>query len=326
MKRWLIVTSSLLNNISFTDRHCPFCGERRSDILFNLKASQFCSANWSYSQDYPELLGISEEAEFPVNQCLSCGFIYARFLPTHDFLATVYDRVILYDKCLQGSENPTSYSRRLAYIATLIGLAPVSKPLRALDYGCGLGVSLRILQAASIETVGFDNSPLRSQTIKDWGIIVGNEEQIQNHGPFELIVCDNVLEHLADPAGTLDFLASVCSPEAVIYVSVPSYESRMVKKQLTALRTQQALDMTLNPWEHLNYFTLKHLDRMMNRVGFKPIEATQLPGTINIGLRPEPHTMTRLKNSLASAVRLIRYGLKGRVERTVEHTFYRFIG
>lgn len=295
-------------------------------MLFNLKARQFCSANWSYSQDYPELLGISEEEAFPVDQCKSCRFIYARFLPTPEFLATVYDRVIHYEKCIQGSENSKSYARRLAYIATLIGLAPASKTLRALDYGCGLGVSLRILQAASIETVGFDNSLLRSQTIKDWGIIVENEKQIQNNGPFEIIVCDNVLEHLADPAGTLNFLASVCRPEAVIYVSVPSYESRMVKKQLTALRKQQDLDMTLNPWEHLNYFTLEHLDRMMNRAGFIPIEATQLPSAPNIGLRPELHTMARLKNSLASARRLIRYALKGRIERTVEHTFYRFIG
>lgn len=319
-------SDTALTDTRFAVRCCPFCGESRPQILFDLAAAQFCSANWSYSKDYAELLGISAEAAFPVDRCESCGFIYARFLPDPEFLTTVYDRVIVYEKCLEGSENRSSHARRLAYVATLIGLAPAAEPQRALDYGCGLGVSLRILQAASVEAVGYDPSPVRNERVGSFGVLVEDEQQIEDHGPFEMIVCDNVLEHLAEPAKTLDLLASVCSPEAVIYVSVPSYEARMVEKQLAALNARRAPDMTLNPWEHLNYFTLRHLDRMMQRAGFAPIEASQLPGAVDIGLRPEPRTMARLKNCLGSAARLTRYGVQGRTDRRVEHAFYRFTG
>jgi hypothetical protein len=83
------------------------------------------------------------------------------------------------------------------------------------------------------------------------------------------------------------------------------------------------LDMTLNPWEHLNYFTLEHLDALMARIRFRRLTASDRAASPSIGLRAERSLGSRLRNGLASTLRLIRYVVDGDVLATAAHAFYR---
>jgi SAM-dependent methyltransferase len=310
----------------FTLRSCPYCGSSDRTPLFNLEAEQFCSVNWTYSKNYRELLDLPKFAVFPIYRCMNCGFVYARFVPSPEFLSAVYEKVIL-PEFKQGSENHASYARRMRYIADLIELAPRQSSLKALDFGCGLGVSLRVLNAARIEAVGFDSSSTRATYVADMGgSIAMNRSALECLAPFGILICDNILEHLPDPIETLRFLASLCVPEAVLYISVPDYEEEFIQKQLYALQRGFPVAMTLNPWEHLNYFNLPHLEQMLNRSGFEPLRFHELPGHVNIGLRPEANPLARYKNSLASGLRLIRYAVSRKPVQTVQHRFYRLRG
>jgi SAM-dependent methyltransferase len=311
----------------FTVRPCPSCSSSERLPLFDLEAESFCAANWTYSKDYRALLQVPNPSRFPIDRCGICGFVYARLLPSASFLSHVYEDVIRFEECRKGSENRESYARRMSYVGILLQLAPKEEFLKALDFGCGLGVSSRLLELAGVEVVGFDPSPVRQESLKRTGTtVVTSERELRSKGAFDILICDNVLEHVAEPFETMEMLASLSRPGTALFMSVPSYEGSFIHSQQKALETGSSLDMTLNPWEHLNYFDLNHLDSMSRRAGFEPIEGNESPDNVDIGLRPEAQRLRRVKNAIASAIRMLRYAISGRSARRADHTFYRFIG
>lgn len=315
------------SNSAFSTRVCPCCGSSKRSLLFELKAEQFCSVNWTYSNNYRELLGIPENVVFPIDRCSSCGFVYSRLLPSEEFLTVVYDEVILGELCRAGSENTGSYARRMRYIATLLETAGQDKVLKALDFGCGLGISLKLLATAGIQAVGFDPSHKRAVYAGSAGYYMADDEkELEKFIPYDILICDNVLEHVPDPLSTISSLASFCREGSLLYVSVPSYEEGFISEQLDAIKKGLPVDMTLNPWEHLNYFDLLRLDRMLKGHGFSPVAACDLAGPVDIGLRPEPFLVKRVKNSIASMLRLMRYAASGVSPRSVTNALYRFSG
>jgi len=307
-------------------RPCPLCGWPGGRTVFDLEAEEFCRVNWTYSRDYRSILGLPTPAHFPIDQCAACGFLFARLLPTPGFLRTVYEKVIQSEECRQGSENGASYSRRLRYVATLIALTEAfgKTAARALDFGAGLGVTLRILEACGLEAWGLDPSPSRqSYALGAGSHVAAAVDEIRASGPFDLLVCDNVLEHLPDPRGAIGTLGKLLAPGAVAFVSVPDYGPAMLGRQLTAHRLGRPLDMTLNPWEHLSYFTAHHLDSVLADAGLRRLPASDIDAPVNIGLRPERSRMRRFKNAAASLLRLGRYATTGRAAETTEAAFYR---
>ncbi|HEX6096071.1 MAG TPA: class I SAM-dependent methyltransferase [Thermoanaerobaculia bacterium] len=303
-------------------RRCPLCGSNEHETVVELEADAFCRTNWTYSPDFRTILGIGEHALFPVVRCRRCAMVYASLLPDPAFLTALYERVIRKEECVAGSENAPGYARRLRYVAELLELAPPADPLRALDYGSGLGVTLRILRACSVDATGFDPSALRSDYVRERELtIVGDPSELR--GTFGAVVLDNVLEHLPEPVQTVEWLRGVTAAGTVAYVSVPSYERKLLAEQVEKHRRGEPIDMALNPWEHLNYFSLAHLDALMLRGGFRRLAARERTGVPGIGLRPERSMVRRSKNAAASLTRLARYAVRGDVLATAEHAFYR---
>ena len=303
-------------------RRCPLCGSNEHETVVELEADAFCRTNWTYSPDFRSILGIGERAVFPVVRCRRCAMVFASLLPDADFLNALYDRVIQKAECVEGSENRPGYARRLRYVAELLELAPAADPLRALDYGSGLGVTLRILRACGVEATGFDPSALRSDYVREHDLTIAGDRAALG-GIFAIVVLDNVLEHLSDPVETVEWLSGVTAPGTVAYVSVPPYEDAFLRAQVERHRRGEAVDMTLNPWEHLNYFSLEHLDALLARGGFRRLAARERTSPPAVGLRPERSAVRRSKNAAASMARLARYAIRGDVLATAEHAFYR---
>lgn len=303
-------------------RACPLCGSNDREPVVELEADAFCRTNWTYSADFRELLGLPERATFPIVRCRACGMHFAALLPDDAFLTALYDRVIQRAECIEGSENRGSYARRLRYVAELLDLAPDAAPLRALDYGSGLGVTLRILAACGVDAVGFDPSALRGDYVRDRELHVVADVHALS-GPFGVVVLDNVLEHLPDPLATMNVLRGVTAAGTIAYVSVPPYEHDFLREQVERHRRGEAVDMTLNPWEHLNYFSLAHLDALMQRGGFRRLTARERIHEPSLGLRAERQRVPRWKNAAATMTRLARYALRGDVMASAAHAFYR---
>lgn len=307
---------------AFRPRSCPLCGASDGATLLELEAEEFCRSNWTYDPQWREILELHDSARFPLRRCASCGLVYATLLPDDEFLHTLYDRVIVKELCVEGSEHRGGYAARLRYVADLLQLASADTP-KALDYGSGAGVTLRMFEACNIDAVGFDPSAMRAEYSGTRSRVVTDRDDLKAAGPFSMVVLDNVLEHIADPVEAIEFVREITTRDAVAYVSVPSFEQETLNREIARHARGETLVMTLNPWEHLNYFSLRTLDALMARGGFHPIAPHQLQRAPDIGLRPERATVARAKNSAASMLRLVRWAARGEDVTSVERRFYR---
>jgi len=198
------------------------CGETAGETVLELEADEFCRTNWTYARDFRAILCLPARATFAIRRCSRCRFVHAALRPDDAFLVTLYDRVISDAECVTGSENTESYARRLRYVAELIELAP---PGRALDYGSGLGVTLRVLAACRVPAVGFDPSAVRQRySGANDAHVTGDWDAVTRQAPYSMVVLDNVLEHLPEPVAVVEHLGQLAAPGAIAYASVPPYE------------------------------------------------------------------------------------------------------
>lgn len=308
----------------FSPRACPFCGASRHETLFAVTPRQFAAPNPTYRADYCAILGVAQDDPFPIARCMDCGFVFAALLPPPDFLDALYERVIDADAALAASRDKADLARRLAYLRVLTA-AKKDAGARALDFGAGYGPTARLLAASGFATVAHDGSASRRAILAgaEGVSVVTDAAALVACGPFDVLVADNVLEHVAEPDAAAALLAAASDTGAMLFVSVPSYEPHEIAAA-ARLAGRGECDLSLNPWEHLNYFSLAALDRLLARRGFRPLAAAALAGPVDIGLRPETRKLARWKNGLASVRRLARYAVCGRGVESAVARYYVF--
>lgn len=294
--------------------------ELASDTLFR--------SNWSYRPEARQQLTVSAEERFPIDECTACGFVYAGLLPDAEFLRTVYDCVIDADAARRANLSAAGFAGKMDYLRTLLRLCADRSPLRVLDFGCGFGPTLQLVSAIpSVEAIGYETSAARLRDLQARGLhATGDRADLLARAPFAAIVLDNVLEHVPEPKETLEFIRAVSETGTVLFISVPDTDRASIIEQQQALATKRAVAMEVNPWEHLNYFDLPNLDRLLAPFGFEPCPQASLPAPVEIGLRPSASRTDRLKNGLASVHRLVSYVAQGDVAPSVTRRFYMLRG
>jgi ubiquinone/menaquinone biosynthesis C-methylase UbiE len=121
-----------------------------------------------------------------------------------------------------------------------------TKPLSALDLGCGTGASSVRLARLGIQVTALDSSPamldLAERTIAEAGVSdktslkhgdAAHLADIFQSGSFDLIVCHNVLEFVDDPAAVLRGAVRVMrNSSAILSVLVRSQAGEVFKAAL----------------------------------------------------------------------------------------------
>jgi len=261
-------------------------------------------------------------------ECTDCSFRFSAVAPDTEMLRFIYDEVIDTAAVGQANFSLESLATRLSYLSTILRLMPESKKqVKILDFGCGFGPTLHLLKSLpNILAIGFETSEARLTELSRAGIYAtGDIIEIGRSGPFDVIIMDNVLEHVARPAGVLDLIRQWCNPITILYISVPDGNSPYMKRQKEAVLRGEMASMDINPWEHLSYFDIEHLDRTLRIAGFRPLKQSELRESVSIGLRPSALLMDRVKNSLACLLRLGRFSATGDACPTVTRRFYRQI-
>ncbi len=144
---------------------------------------------------------------------------------------------------------------------------------RALDVGCGSGVTLRAVHRLlpRWKTTGTDISEDSREAIE---AIPGVEafyagSAIQARGPFDLISLVHVLEHVEDPVAFLAELGPLLGPNGLVLIEVP--------------------DLAANPFDlvvadHASHFRLPDLERIAVAAGYEVVSAssTWLPKELSL--------------------------------------------
>jgi len=111
--------------------------------------------------------------------------------------------------------------RRLSLIRQHVPL----EGARILDVGCGLGVYVRKFREFSERVVGIDVDPkrLREGARTTPGLMVAAGESLPfRDGGFDVVVLNEVIEHVGDDAATLAEVARVVRPGGHIVVYAPN--------------------------------------------------------------------------------------------------------
>jgi 2-polyprenyl-3-methyl-5-hydroxy-6-metoxy-1,4-benzoquinol methylase len=148
------------------------------------------------------------------------------------------------------------------------------KNLKVLDFGMGWGSLLLMFKALGTQCYGMELSQARIKEAKAKGLQILSKEEVGNH-EFDIIVLNDVLEHLTHPRETLAWLAKHLKTDGIIKISVPN--AAVHKKALAAMNwhAPRGTELNLNgisPMEHLNLFSNKTLNIAAQQAGLKPIK------------------------------------------------------
>ena len=150
---------------------------------------------------------------------------------------------------------------------------------RMLDIGCGEGFSLDFFSKKGWEVLGLDYSddgvsrqfPDQVDNLKTGDIYkLLDKIQENENEKFDLIICNNVLEHLLDPIDFVKRFKSLLTKDGVARIQVPNDHSYL---QIDAVERELARDsFWVAPHEHMSYFSQESLGHLGEYCGLAVID------------------------------------------------------
>lgn len=175
---------------------------------------------------------------------------------------------------------------------------------RFLDIGCGEGFSLDFFSTLDWQVLGLDYSrdgvsrhfPKQVENLKVGDLYKSLDELQANGEKFDLIVCNNVLEHLLDPIDFFKRFNDLLSSTGIARIQVPNDNSYLQKR---AVEKKLAPDsFWIAPTEHMSYFTQDSLKSLAEHCGLRVVDVL---GDFPIDFFLFNENSNYLKNSQAGA-------------------------
>lgn len=164
-------------------------------------------------------------------------------------------------------------------------IAYLPRPIgRVLDVGCGEGGAAGPLRAAGatwisgIEVLAAPAS-LAEQVYDE--VVVGDAaENLRNvSGPFQTVLCYDVLEHLYDPLSLVKSLLDVTANGGRLHVSVPNASHISLLQDLVVRGTFGYQPYGHRDATHLRWFTRRDIVALVGEAGWRVRSAT--PSTLH---------------------------------------------
>jgi O-antigen biosynthesis protein len=164
---------------------------------------------------------------------------------------------------------------------------------RVLDVGCGSGgLAGGLWEAGATEIVGVEIQPsaaARAGEVLTRVLAMPVEQALEElEGPFDTILCLDVLEHLVDPADVVARLRELAAPGARLELSVPNARHFSLLRDLAVRGTFGYTDWGHRDNTHLRWFTRRDAVALLERAGWS-VTATGWPPLRRAAL---PHRLT----------------------------------
>lgn len=227
---------------------CPACSSRQLQNLY------VCADHL-----------VSKE-KFTISKCLSCQLLITTPRPDSQNIAKYYDS----DAYLSHSSSSSGIGKlyKLAQTYTLWtkhrllkNLKPAKK--RLLDYGSGSGTFLQYVTQRGWDAAGVEpneKARIASQN-KTLTVYPDLPTAKQQEAHFEVITLWHVLEHVHNIDITLEYLASLLSPQGFLVVAVPntaSWDAVHYKQHWAAFDVPR----------HLYHFNAKNIADLLKKHNF----------------------------------------------------------
>ncbi|MBJ7518265.1 MAG: class I SAM-dependent methyltransferase [Solirubrobacteraceae bacterium] len=169
---------------------------------------------------------------------------------------------------------------------------------RVLDVGCGEGGTAAGLRAAGAsEIVGIELVPevaAQARTVFDDVRVGAVEDALADiDGPFDTVLCLDVLEHLVDPSVVLRGLRERTRPGGWLQVSVPNARHFSLVRDLVLKGTFGYGDWGHRDRTHLRWFTPRDIAATVADAGWEVVATGWPPINRSAGL----HRLTKGRSS-----------------------------
>ena len=145
---------------------------------------------------------------------------------------------------------------------------------RVLDVGCGRGQMGRILHKRfHCSVLGLEINPDFARECMGYdAVLIGNAEDeallASISGPFDVILCGDVLEHLRQPDIPLRVLQRLIAPGGRLLISAPNVAQIRIRLMLLRGRWDYTPEGIMDK-THLRWFTLDTLRQLVSDCGWR---------------------------------------------------------
>jgi SAM-dependent methyltransferase len=145
-----------------------------------------------------------------------------------------------------------------------------------LELGCAHGAYVALLGWAGYTATGTEMSPWVVEFARQsFGIdaLAGPiETQPLASGSFDVIILNDVLEHLPTPATTLAQCARLLAPDGFFVIQTPEYKEHLTHADLVATGDIFQRHMDGNNDEHLYLYSRRSAAEFFSRLGFPAVD------------------------------------------------------
>ena len=206
--------------------------------------------------NHNSFVDLNKYKEFHLCKCNNCSFIFSKKLPDKEMINDCYNKydrsISLSEKSLENIEN---------FINNQIKKYNINN---VLDIGCGNGDFLNIYKKLGKKTFFTEfGEKLIGKLKENHTFIEGGMEPISK-SKFDLVILSEVIEHTNNPKNLINSIHSLQNKGGMIYITTPNYnslESKLLKNNYGIFTYP----------EHLSYFTIKTLDKLLTQSGYTKI-------------------------------------------------------
>jgi 2-polyprenyl-3-methyl-5-hydroxy-6-metoxy-1,4-benzoquinol methylase len=149
-----------------------------------------------------------------------------------------------------------------------------SQPRRAYEVGAGEGFTLAGLAAHGWDVAGVDftsdgveaHNPSLGDRIAVGDVFDELDRLVAAGERFDLLICNNVLEHVIDPVALVASLRRVVADGGWVRIMVPNDDS-VLQREVVAMGHAEPQFWVAHP-DHLSYFSPASLVRLLERCGW----------------------------------------------------------
>lgn len=203
--------------------------------------------------------------------CQRCSLVYVNPILKPEICENIYRSTEYADIVKKLGEESHDYRKeRFGYerMVNIERYTPQNLPKKLLEIGCSTGFMLEAARERGWESVGVELNPSAVRFGRERGInIIDRPLEEIDFGvkKFSAIAMYDVIEHLVDPAETLEKVRELLVNRGAVFIYVPNFQS--ASKELLGVENAHFIW----PTHHLTYFTPTTLGDFLHRRGFEVV-------------------------------------------------------
>lgn len=218
---------------------CPICAQHSSWFIRTLKGSR-------------------TGRHSPLYACLACDFLFQR----PDYHESEQQTRLDFEWHVAKLDEQRHRSQVI--LDQLAALHP--RAISLLDIGCGPGVSVKLAKERGWQATGVEPNPYAVHYAQEHfglDIINGYFQARLFSEPFDMVIVDNVLEHVADMHGFITATLTVLARKGVLFLAIPGRHHGLIDTLFALTFPRHPKSLFFDNDVHINHFSRRAMVRLL---------------------------------------------------------------